>query len=111
MIFAMTDGPRRMVTQQLLDVLEALYANSTREIHGYKVKQITGLNGPTVYKILERLVADGWATGRWEQKAERPNLPRRRYFLLTAVGRLAADELLAKHRPIKDQTPPTEGTE
>ena len=50
----------------------------------------TGLGGGTVYKVLRRLEEMGLIEGAWEdaEVAERERRPRRRYYQLTADGRV-----------------------
>lgn len=59
----------------------------------------TGRGGPTVYSVLERLADLGWVSARWEDRADEPNRPRRRFYRLTADGAVRAGEVLAARRP------------
>lgn len=86
-------GPER-ITASLLAVLHVLLGNIDHESHGWQIMKMTGLSGPTTYRILERLSGLGWVSEHWEQDAQ-PGRPRRRYYRLTGVGEREARALLA----------------
>ncbi len=83
------------VTRPLLQVLAAL--NAADEVHGWAIAKDTGRGGPTVYKLLDRLAAEGWVSARWEPvDDDGPARPRRRYYRLTERGRERSAVLLAE---------------
>jgi PadR family transcriptional regulator len=87
------------ITKPLLDLLEAMLNRDGQEVHGYEMRQATGLGGATVHKILERLHTNGWMDRRWEEAGDRPGRPPRRYYRLNTDGAEAARQLLRKRRP------------
>lgn len=55
--------------------------------YGYSLMSQTGLLSGTLYPILDRMLADGWAVSSWElPEPGAPGKPRR-YYVLTDVGR------------------------
>ena len=59
--------------------------------HGYDLSKETGLRSGTLYPLLMRLSEQGLLESRW-QEAERPGLPRRHVYRLTASGLALARE-------------------
>lgn len=92
------EGPIR-ITQATLDVIEALLDADGFNLHGWAIMKATRRAGPTVYKILERLAQAQWVTAFWEDRADEPNRPRRRFYRLTPDGAVRARALLADRRP------------
>jgi DNA-binding PadR family transcriptional regulator len=94
-------------TGPLLDVLELLFHAATEDepVHGWAIMKATKRSGPTVYGVLDRLEDAGWVAGCWEEQHPDGNKPRRRFYELTATGRIEARRLLADRRP-KALTPP-----
>jgi DNA-binding PadR family transcriptional regulator len=78
------------MTKPTLAVLAVLAAAGGGPVHGWHVKEETGLGGATVYKILAELTAGGYLTARWEElPAGAINglaRPRRRFYTLTDAG-------------------------
>jgi DNA-binding PadR family transcriptional regulator len=72
--------------------------------HGFDVMDATGLPSGTVYPILRRLDAEGLVRSRWEKEgvARREQRPPRRYYELTASGRLLAVDAAARYRSLQD---------
>jgi DNA-binding PadR family transcriptional regulator len=62
---------------------------------GRQLAQVTRLKTGTVHPILMRLEQEGLAFSEWERDVPQGR-PRRRYYTLTAEGRLWASEHLAK---------------
>ena len=82
-------------------VLAVFLADPAAERYGLEVAQHSGLPTGTLHPILARLEALGWATSRWEEvDAAVVGRPRRRYYCLTATGRLEAERRLAAARPL-----------
>lgn len=94
------DGLSR-VTGATVDVLEALLASSDR--WGLLIIKETGRPPGTVYPILDRLESAGWVTSDWETASDRSG-PRRRFYSLTAEGRIAALETSRTFRNKKAST-------
>jgi PadR family transcriptional regulator PadR len=59
--------------------------------HGYDLSKETGLRSGTLYPLLMRLSEQGLLESRW-QDAERPGLPPRHVYRLTARGLALAHE-------------------
>jgi PadR family transcriptional regulator, regulatory protein PadR len=59
--------------------------------HGYDLSKETGLRSGTLYPLLMRLSVQGLLESRW-QEAERPGLPPRHVYRLTAPGIALAHE-------------------
>lgn len=72
-----------------MDVLEALLGGS--DMWGLLIIKATGRPPGTVYPILDRLESAGWVGSDWEAASDRSG-PRRRFYALTAEGRIAALE-------------------
>ena len=76
--------PTALVLQALLDGRH----------HGFDIMDATGLPSGTVYPILRRLDAEGCVRSKWEKEgvARREQRPPRRYYELTAGGKMLAVE-------------------
>jgi PadR family transcriptional regulator PadR len=72
--------------------------------HGFEIMDATGLPSGTVYPILRRLDAEGFVKSRWEKEglARREQRPPRRYYELTATGRVTAREAAGRYRALQD---------
>jgi DNA-binding PadR family transcriptional regulator len=81
-----------------------LHALSNGVHHGFDIMDATGLPSGTVYPILRRLEAEGYARSRWEKQAQaqREQRPPRRYYELTAAGRAVARDAEARYRALAD---------
>ncbi|AFL90126.1 putative transcriptional regulator [Terriglobus roseus DSM 18391] len=79
----------------------ALMLKTLKEGHGYgfDIMNITGLPSGTVYPALRRMENDGLIDGTWEseQKAQKEDRPARRYYKVTAAGKLALVEAEKKY--------------
>lgn len=92
-------------------VLEALLADSERELYGLEIGTAAGLRSGTVHPILARLEGIGWLASRWEDvDASAEGRPARRYYRLTADGVPAARAALARaYRPAPARLRPRTG--
>jgi PadR family transcriptional regulator PadR len=73
---------------------------------GRLLAEATGLKTGTVHPILMRLEEEGMAVSEWEADAPQGR-PRRRYYTMTADGRLwAAEQLMARPPPVVDGSYP-----
>lgn len=85
-------------------VLTALLRNPAQEFYGRELMTATGLEGGTLYMILQRLLSHGWLASRWEDvNPSTQGRPPRRYVRLTAEGITKAQEAL--DRRAKRQRP------
>jgi PadR family transcriptional regulator PadR len=75
------------ISHQTRIVLQAFLDHPGEELYGFTLAEYTGLKAGTLYPLLQRLLAEGWLTGRWEAVDERAvGRRRRRYYRLSGVG-------------------------
>jgi PadR family transcriptional regulator PadR len=88
--------PRKPNTSRQTQVLLASFMERSGSWrHGYDLSKETGLRSGTLYPLLMRLHEQGLLESRWEE-AERPGLPPRHVYRLTASGlALAREQALA----------------
>jgi DNA-binding PadR family transcriptional regulator len=93
-----------------LGTIAILQALDTGRRFGFDVMDATGLTAGTVYPALDRLEDLGFVRSRWEAEAvaHRDGRPARRYFEITAAGRRALLESLARY-PLLQAAPRPEG--
>jgi PadR family transcriptional regulator, regulatory protein PadR len=70
-----------------------LQAISTGYVYGFSLMQVTGLPSGTVYPAMRRLERDELIRSQWEKQsiADAEQRPPRKYYRLTAAGRLTLD--------------------
>jgi DNA-binding PadR family transcriptional regulator len=79
----------------IMDILELLMNTPDDEpVWGFRICEETGYGTGTVYPALDRLLKAGWIEDRWEDPPP-PDRPRRRYYILTSVGRASYHEAVA----------------
>jgi PadR family transcriptional regulator PadR len=78
-------------SRQARALLAALLERAQTWRHGYDLAKATGLKSGTLYPLLMRLSEQGLLESRW-QEAERPGLPPRHIYRLTASGLALARE-------------------
>jgi DNA-binding PadR family transcriptional regulator len=83
------------ITKQLLQLLEAMLADTNREWYGLELMDATGLRSGTLYPLLHRLVGAGWLERTREAASEAGGAGRRMYRL-TALGVRSGDAVLAE---------------
>ena len=82
-------------SRQTRALLAALLERSRTWRHGYELSKETGLRSGTLYPLLMRLSEQDLLEQRW-QEPERPGLPPRHVYRLTAAGvALAREQELA----------------
>jgi PadR family transcriptional regulator PadR len=72
-------------SRQARTVLATLLEQSRLWRHGYDLAKVTGLKSGTLYPLLMRFSEQGLLESRW-QDAERPGLPPRHFYRLSATG-------------------------
>lgn len=72
-------------SRQTRALLAAFLDRAQTWLHGYDVSKETGLKSGTLYPLLMRLSEQGLMESRW-QDPERPGLPPRHIYRLTASG-------------------------
>ncbi len=80
--------PLTRLTPATGDVLSVLLADPA-PVWGLAVVKASNRPAGSVYPILERLERLGWVSSEWDTDDARTG-PRRRYYTLTADGRVAA---------------------
>ena len=84
--------PRKPNTsRQTRTLLAAFLDRAGAWRHGYELSKETGLQSGTLYPLLMRLSEQGFLESRW-QDTERPGLPPRHVYRLTASGLALARE-------------------
>jgi PadR family transcriptional regulator, regulatory protein PadR len=78
-------------SRQARALLAALLERSQTWRHGYDLARSTGLKSGTLYPLLIRMSEQGLLESRWRD-AERPGLPPRHVYRLTASGLALARE-------------------
>ena len=78
-------------SRQTRALLAALLGRYRMWRHGYDLSNETGLRSGTLYPLLIRLSEQGFLESRW-QDAERPGLPPRHVYRLSARGLALARE-------------------
>jgi PadR family transcriptional regulator PadR len=94
-------GVRLRISQQTLNLLEALLVRPSGWHHGYALSQATGIASGTLYPILMRLEKSGWLETAWEQLATSAGRPPRHLYRLRAQARAWAREELSDARARK----------
>ncbi|MEU6102740.1 PadR family transcriptional regulator [Streptomyces flaveolus] len=77
-------------TKTTVAVVRALFALPEAERHGFGIALASKCKAGTVYKILDRLMEDGWLTFRWEPNINEKNPPRKVFRFTEKGGREAA---------------------
>ncbi|MFG2794059.1 PadR family transcriptional regulator [Streptomyces sp. NPDC048419] len=86
------------LTRPTVEVIKVLLAAPPdAPAWGLKICEEGDLGSGTVYPILERLTKQGWITS-FEETAPHPGRPARRYYELTATGRMEALTALEERR-------------
>jgi DNA-binding PadR family transcriptional regulator len=98
------------VTRQLAKVLEVLLdarvnndGQDEQKLHGYELRRLTGLSGPSVYRNLDRLEDMDLVTAWWEPLAEDQTRPRRRYYILNDNGMATAHEAIRRYPEVREE--------
>lgn len=88
--------PLTRLTPATADVLSVLLADPA-PVWGLAIVKASDRPAGSVYPILERLERHRWVTSEWETDDARSG-PRRRYYVLTPDGRVAAAAAVARVR-------------
>ncbi|MBO0802260.1 MAG: helix-turn-helix transcriptional regulator [Nocardiopsaceae bacterium] len=84
------------MTLATMAVLRALLDDPTAHRYGFDLAKEAGIATGSLYPILARLEQAGWVDSYWEeQQSGREGRPRRRYYVLTESGAVAARQALA----------------
>lgn len=85
------------ITTQTLSILGAFLAGPDQKIAGADIAKKTGLKSGTLYPALFRLERAKWLESKWEDGVPRDlGRPRRRMYVLTAVGEQQARSICSK---------------
>ena len=83
------------LTAVIMDILDVITNSpSDNPAWGLRLCEATGYGTGTVYPALDRMLKAGWIEDKWEEPAP-ADRPRRRYYEITAPGRVAYREALA----------------
>ena len=93
-------------SRQTRALLATLLEQSGGWRHGYDLAKATGLKSGTLYPLLMRLSEQGLLESRW-QDAERPGLPPRHFYRLSAAGVALAWERQAEAAEAAETIVPT----
>jgi PadR family transcriptional regulator PadR len=71
--------------------------------YGFDIMDVTGLPSGTVYPALRRLEKTGVIESRWEDEAtaHKDQRPARKYYKLTASGKVALAEAVGRYRRLE----------
>ena len=83
---------QRAPSSQTRAILDALLRRPIDWCHGYELAKLVGLSSGTLYPILVRLHDRGMLDAKWTEP-ERPGLPARHAYRLSADGLAYAREL------------------
>jgi PadR family transcriptional regulator, regulatory protein PadR len=85
-----------------------LQAIDTGCIYGFSIMEMTGLPSGTVYPAMRRLERDELISSRWERQsiADEEQRPARKYYKLTAAGRVTL-EASRKRYPLLERMIPS----
>jgi DNA-binding PadR family transcriptional regulator len=80
-------------------------------VYGFSIMEMTGLPSGTVYPAMRRLESDDLIRSQWERQsiADAEQRPARKYYKLTATGRLTL-ETSRKRYPLLERMIPSEET-
>ncbi|WP_028927926.1 PadR family transcriptional regulator [Pseudonocardia acaciae] len=83
-------------TKPLVKVAIVMMVDPNRRFWGYYLSREAGVRSGVLYPLLDRMLAEGWLTDGWEDRAEAVNRPPRRYYELTDDGRRELGATLAR---------------
>lgn len=97
-------------TRTLVEVALALMERPTDRHWGYALAHSSGVRSPVLYRILHRMLDEGWLEDGWEDQLDSRGrkAPPRRYYELTERGSRELGALLAHARlgePRRDLAP------
>lgn len=84
-------------TNNLARIGVALMSDADARHWGYELSDASGVRVGSVYPVLARLLERGWLSDGWEM-SPMPQRPPRRYYKITAEGRVALEQLLREFR-------------
>ena len=92
------------ITGLILQAIDSGY------IYGFSIMEMTGLPSGTIYPAMRRMEEDLLIRSRWERQviADREQRPLRKYYQLTASGRVAL-EASRKRYPLIERLVPIMG--
>lgn len=83
------------ITGATLKVLKLFFEAPNQQRSGGEISRLLGLSSGTLYPLLARLEDARWLQSKWEAVApSRVGRPRRRLYLITALGQRRASEAL-----------------
>ncbi len=87
-------------------ILQSIHVGS---VYGFSIMERTGLPSGTVYPALRRLERDALIRSEWEKQqiADEELRPARKYYRLTAAGRVTLQAALKRY-PLLEKLAPVE---
>ncbi len=89
---------RRRKDQRIAAIAEALLVDPDAKHYGYDLGRQAGIRSGTIQPILWRWLAAGWLTAEWGPQIS-PGRPRRRYYVVTELGKRELGALARKEGP------------
>ncbi len=70
-------------------IAAALLAYDARgeRVWGWPLHRVARVRAASMYRVLDRMLEEGWVTDGWESVPTRNGYPPRRYYTLTVFGR------------------------
>lgn len=82
-------------TYTTAQVARALMSDPDGRHWGTDIRKRSGVRTGTLYPILWRMLEAGWLEDDWEDRAQAVSRPPRRYYKITASGKVALAALAA----------------
>ena len=83
-------------TETAIRVLEVLLHNPDKELYGFEIVKLTGIESGSTYPVLSRFFDAGWVTIRQESgSAKSLRRPLRLYYRLTQLGKSLAQSFVS----------------
>lgn len=73
-------------TSGAVSVARALLADPGGTHYGWDLRTTSGQRSATVYRVLSRMLAEGWLADGWEDPSTTGGRPARRYYRVTEFG-------------------------
>lgn len=78
---------KRRRTEAQARVAAALMNDPAGRHWGYDTAKKANVRSATLYRVLDRMLADGWLADGWEDPTTITGRPPRHYYTVTALGR------------------------
>jgi PadR family transcriptional regulator, regulatory protein PadR len=87
-------------TDAVVQVALALMADASGRHWGYDLSKQSGVRSGVMYRILQRMLDEGWLSDGWDdqERVREAGRPARRYYELTDAGKTFLGSLVAEAR-------------